>query len=195
MWKIIKTNRCVQTFGSDFIKFYWLKNSCLWPPIKHLPRDIIYYTGVRLKQIDAKHMRAKIYQGEWMVAFISGFIPSPSTGTDRRGDKHSTRQQTIACLCVGTDLHNGSIERLLKTLTQTLHPSRTLQHRDLSPLPKLTSLQITVWELPGDKDGFKNIASLRKARFNNTFPTSRCLVIYQHMAARNVQLPPDFNRL
>lgn len=120
-----------------------------------------------------------------MVAFSSGFIPSPSTGTDRRGDKHSTRQQTIACLCVGTDLHNGSIERLLKTLTQTLHPSRTLQHRDLSPLPKLTSLQITVWELPGDKDGFMNIASLRKARFN---------IIYQHMAARNVQLPLDFNR-
>lgn len=77
-------------------------------------------------------------------------------------------------LCIETDLHNGSTELFLNTLTQALHPPRTLQHRSLCPLPELTILQITVWELPGDREQFINTASLQRAKFNNTFPTT-CL--------------------
>ncbi len=63
---------------------------------------------------------------------------------------------------------------MLNTLTQALQPPRTLQHRGLCPLPELTILQITVWELLGDREQFINTASLQRAKFNNTFPTT-CL--------------------
>lgn len=117
---------------------------------------------------------------EWLCLAMVVFQLCPqaplncSKGQSVPEEDVSTLRQTIVRLCAGTDLHNGSIELILNALTQALHPPRTLQHRSLCPLPELTSFQITVWELPGDREQFINTASLQKAKFNNTFPTT-CL--------------------